>query len=58
MWQREFIITNTLDHKMIYSTDSLLVSLAVNRFDSARDSTGLPILAINLTSLVIVLLYM
>lgn len=33
MWQREFIITNTLDHKMIYSAVSLLFSLTVNSFD-------------------------
>lgn len=36
MWQREFIITNTLDHKMIYSAVSLLFSLTVNSFDLAE----------------------
>lgn len=36
MWQREFIITNTLDHKMIYSAVSLLFSLTVNGFDLAE----------------------
>lgn len=36
MWHREFIITNTLDHKMIYSAVSLLFSLAVNSFDLAE----------------------
>lgn len=38
MWQREFIITNTLDHKMIYSAVSLLFSLTVNGFDLAKIS--------------------
>lgn len=38
MWQREFIITNTLDHKMIYSAVSLLFSLTVNGFDLAEIS--------------------
>lgn len=46
MWLREFIITNTLGHKMIYSAGSLLFSLAVNSFDSLEI---LPILSINLT---------
>lgn len=46
MWPREFIIANTLGHKMIYSAGSLLFSLAVNSFDSAD---VLPILSINLT---------
>lgn len=36
MWQREFIITNTLGHKMIYSARSLLFSLTVNGFDFVK----------------------
>lgn len=36
MWQREFIITNTLDHKMIYSAAALLFSLTANSFDLAE----------------------
>lgn len=48
MWLREFIIANTLGHKMIYSAGSLLFSLAVNSFDSGE---SLPILSINLTRL-------
>lgn len=51
MWLREFIIANTLGHKMIYSAGSLLFSLAVNSFDSAEI---LPVLSINLTGPVIV----
>lgn len=54
MWQREFIITNTLDHKMIYSAVSLLFSLTVNGFDLDE---VLFILNINHPSLVIVRLY-
>lgn len=46
MWLREFIIANTLGHKMIYSAGSLLFSLALNSFDSAE---VLPVLSINLT---------
>lgn len=53
MWLREFIIANTLGHKMIYSGGSLLFSLAANSFDSPAI---LPILSINLAGLVIVLL--
>lgn len=53
MWLREFIIANTLGHKMIYSRGSLLFSLAANSFDSPAIEL---ILSINLTVLVILLL--
>lgn len=53
MWLHEFIIANTLGHKMIYSGGSLLFSLAANSFDLPAI---LPILSINLAGLVIVLL--
>lgn len=33
MWLYEFIIANTLSHKMIYSGGSLLFSLVANSFD-------------------------